>query len=130
MIDINSIKVIGFDETRPPLVRKENYIDLFFKLSVEPPADWCDDFNGLGHQIQPPAKINPQAKTIISTYVHDMQLLQKHLDKIKEKVSLCNENYVEKIRQKALALAAKQAETTGTNAKQNQLNEIVSRLIF
>ena len=72
MTDVSKIKVIGTDENRPPMIRKENYIDLYFKLSIKAPKDWCEHFNKFGHQISPTAKIGPEEGTIISTYVHDM----------------------------------------------------------
>lgn len=130
MTDINNIKVTGMDEIRPPMVRKENYIDLFFKLSMKAPADWCEAFNTLGHRISPPVKVAPDKGLIIETYVHDMDLIQGQLDKIKQKIKQCNEEYLEKERQKQLALAAKQSELVGSNAKQNQLNEIIAGLNF
>lgn len=130
MTDINAIKIIGIDEQRPPMVRKESYIDLFFKLSKQAPADWCEDFNKLGHQINPPAKITPDKGLIIETYVHDMNLIQNQLDKIKQLINRCSEAYLEKERQKQLALESKQAETSSGSAKQNQLNAIISNLNY
>lgn len=130
MTDINSIKVVGIDEARPPMVRKENYIDLFFKLSMKAPGDWCENFNKLGHQFTPPAKITPVKGLIIETYVHDMDQIQKQLDNIKNKITQCNEEYLEKERQKILALAAKRTDLAGSNARQNKLNEIIAGLNY
>ena len=130
MTDISKIKVIGTDENRPPVIRKENYIDLYFKLSIKAPKDWCEDFNKFGHQISPPAKIGLEEGTIISTYVHDMNQIQGQLDKIKQQISKCSKEYLENERQKELALAARRADTTGSNARQNQLNEIIARLNY
>lgn len=130
MSGISEIKIIGIDEDRPPVVRKENYIDLFFKLSSKAPADWCDHFNTLGHRIKPPAKISGDKGLIVETYVHDMTLIQQQLDKIKTKITECTQAYLEKQKQERLALLAKQAQATGTSAKQNQLNEIISALNY
>ena len=47
MEGISDIKITGIDEKRPPVIRKEPYIDIFFKLSHQAPADWCKDFNAL-----------------------------------------------------------------------------------
>ena len=47
MQNIMNIKIVGIDEKRPPLIRKEPYIDLFFQLSHKVPLDWCEDFNEL-----------------------------------------------------------------------------------
>lgn len=39
--------IIGIDETRPPKIRKEPYIDISFKLSHQAPIEWCKDLNAL-----------------------------------------------------------------------------------
>jgi hypothetical protein len=130
MTNISEIKVIGIDDIRPPIVRKENYIDLFFKLSLKPPAAWCQDFNTLGHRIKPPAKIMSEPGLIIETYVHDMEDIQLQLNKIKQKITQCNEEYLEKERQKQIALLKKQVDTNGNSVRQTQLNEIVSTLDY
>lgn len=130
MTNITDINIIGIDEERPPMVRKESYIDLFFKLSIKAPSDWCEAFNTLGHRIQPPVKIDPSQGLIVETYVHDMNLIQGQLDKIKEKIQQCNREYLENERKMKLAAAAKRAELTGNNAKQNQLNKIISGLNY
>ena len=38
MEGISDLKIIGTDERRPPIIRKEPYIDVFFKLSHQAPA--------------------------------------------------------------------------------------------
>ena len=58
MDNILDIRIIGIDEKRPPIIRKEPYIDLFFKLSCKPPLDWCEDFNVLAKDLVPPVKID------------------------------------------------------------------------
>ena len=58
MSSFEEIRIISIDEARPPRVRKEAYIDLFFKLSHKAPLDWCEEFNALGRQINPAAKID------------------------------------------------------------------------
>jgi hypothetical protein len=65
MSSFEEIRIISIDEARPPRVRKEAYIDLFFKLSHKAPLDWCEEFNALGRQINPAAKIDiPRQKSI------------------------------------------------------------------
>ena len=44
MEGISDIKICGIDETRPPMIKKEPYIDLNFKLIHKAPKDWCNDF--------------------------------------------------------------------------------------
>ena len=57
MTQFNEIKIIGIDTNRPPRIRKEAYIDLFYQLSEDAPEEWCEDFNGFGRHIKPLAKI-------------------------------------------------------------------------
>lgn len=127
---ISEIKIIGIDSDRPPTIRKEAYIDLFFKLSHKSPQDWCEDLNKLGHQIEPGFKINKNEGCFIETWVRDMQLIPQHLEKIKKKIIQCNEQYEERIRLRNLALAEKNASLLGMDGQQNKLNQIVAALNF
>lgn len=127
---INDIKIISIDETRPPQVRKEAYIDVFFKLSMKAPEDWCDEFNALGRKINPAVKINSKNGIIIDAWVKNMNDLPNHLEKIKQKVKECNELHMEKTRLKALAMAASVASKLGQGSEQNALNDIVAGLKF
>ena len=130
MNTINDLQIIGIDEERPPMIRKENYIDLFFKLSIKPPLDWCDDFNALGHKIEPAAKVDKTNGNIIETWVREMDLIPAHLEKLKKTIMLRNQQYMEKIKQKQLAAALKDASVVGIDGQQNRLNAIVTTLKF
>jgi len=130
MSSFEEIKILGIDEQRPPRVRKEAYIDLFFKLSHEAPLDWREDFNALGRQIDPAAKIDKNAGDCIDTYVNHMDNIQSHLNEIKQTIVDCNEQYQEKIRQRELAEAASNAALVGQDGEQHKLNEIISALRF
>lgn len=130
MNSIDKIKIEGIDDERPPMVRKEDYIDLFFKLSQKPPSEWCDDFNSLGHQLEPSVKIDKRNLLIIETWIRDMNMIPEHFDKIKKKIILCNEQYMEKIKLKELAARAKSTSQSGQDGKQNKLNEIIACLDF
>lgn len=127
---ISDIKIIGFDKERPPLVRKENYIDLFFQLSQQAPAEWCEQFNKLGHQLEPTVKINKSNGIIIETWIRDMNLIQVHLDKIKEKITLCTEQILQIIKQKELEALARNTSIQGQDGEQNKLNLIVTSLDY
>jgi hypothetical protein len=127
---ISDIKIISIDEERPPQIRKEAYIDVFFKLSMKAPEDWCDDFNALGRKINPAVKMDIKQGIIIEAWVKDMADLPPQLEKIKLKVKECNEQYIEKTRLKALAMAASVASKLGQGSKQQALNDIVATLKF
>ena len=101
MSSFDEMKITGLDPDRPPQVRKESYIDLFFKLSTEAPLDWCEDFNALGRQLNPAAKIGKTTADCIDTYTNNMEKIPSQLSEIKQIVKDCNEQYLEKIKQKA-----------------------------
>ncbi len=130
MNTFEAIKISGFDETRLPRVRKEAYIDLHFKLSRQAPEDWCEDFNVLGRMINPAAKIDKTSRLTIDTYINDMDRIPAHLDELKLAVSECNQQYAEKLRQRALDLAAESAALAGEGGEQHRLNLIVAALDF
>lgn len=129
-LNIHDIKIVGIDEEHPPSMRKEAYIDLFFKLSLKAPSEWCEAFNTLGHRINPPVKISTNKGVIVETWVRDMNQIQEHLDKIKVKIKQCNQQYIEKIKRDALALATRNASMTGQSGEQNRLNLIIAELDY
>lgn len=130
MNSISDIKIVGIDEDRPPRIRKEPYIDLFFKLSSKVPMDWCEDFNGLGRQVNPSVKIDKNVGLFVDAYVNDMTQIPAQLEKIKKLVKACNEQFLEKIRQKNLALAASHVALEGKSNEQDRLNQLVAKLNF
>jgi hypothetical protein len=127
---ISDIKIVGIDEKRPPMIRKEPYIDLFFRLSHQAPKKWCEDFNKLTKDLVPPVKINENEGIFIDAYVRDMSHITAHLEKIKKKITLCNEQYIEFIRQKELAEATKNTSLFAEAGEQGKLNTIVAALKF
>ena len=130
MSRFEEIRIMGIDEQRPPRVRKEAYIDLFFKLSSKAPLDWCEDFNALGRQIDPSPKIDKNKGECVDTYVKHMDNIQSHLNEVIQTIVDCNEQYEEKIRQRQLAEAASNAALIGQDGEQHKLNEIISALKF
>ena len=127
---ISDIRIVGIDETRPPKVRKEPYIGLFFKLSHQAPEQWCEDFNRLTGKLEPAIRIDKREGLFIDTYVRDMNHIQAHLDNIKKKITACNEQYIENIRQTVLAAAAKNASLLGDGGEQGKLNTVIAALKF
>ena len=133
MENILSLKIVGLDTKRPPRIRKEPYIDIFFELSDKAPKEWCDDFNKVGKQIDPPAKINTKEGLFIEAWVRNMDDIQKHLNIIKTKVTACNNLYIENIKLKELAEIEKNAallRETGSQTEQSKLNKILVSLDY
>jgi hypothetical protein len=130
MSDIKDIKVIGFDNDRPPRIRKEAYIDLYFQLSQKAPLDWCEDFNALGRKVNPSPKIDKNKGLHIETYVNNMSLIAQQLASVKALLLECNQQYQQKIDEKARILAASNASLQGQDGEQFKLNQIVDALSF
>jgi hypothetical protein len=130
MEGISDIFIAGIDDTRPPKILKEPYIDLFFKLSHQAPEGWCKDFNELVVKMESSPKIDPAKGLIIATWVRTPSLIQAHLAQLKEKVAECTRRYIEKV---AIANQASQdqaADTTSNSGPQGELNRIIAALNF
>jgi hypothetical protein len=128
--DIRDIKIVGIDEKRPPRIRKEPYIDLFFRLSHQAPKKWCQDFNKLAKDLVPPVKIDDNEGIFIDAYVRDKDNIALQLDKIKRKITLCNEQYIEEIRQRELAENSRNVLLFAEEGEQGKLNKIIAALRF
>ncbi|MCW8923841.1 MAG: hypothetical protein OQK69_09480 [Gammaproteobacteria bacterium] len=129
MEDISDIKIIGFDDNRPPLIRKAPYIDLFFKLTHQAPKNWCDDFNQLVSKEKYSAKIIPAAGLFIEAWVRKPEEIEGLLEKLKKAISVCTEDYIAKIN--AINSAASNTSTKpGDEGEQGRLNKIVAALNF
>ena len=130
MNGFDEIRISGVDDTRPPKLRKEGYIDLHFTLSRQVPEEWCEDFNAIGCRISPSAKIDKNSCLTIDTYVNDMDRIVAQLAELKEAVGDCNRQYAEKLQQRELALAAENAALQGEGGEQQRLNSIIATLEF
>lgn len=132
MIEPENLKIVGVDDKRPPIVREQPYIDIFFKLSHKAPREWCVIFNKLSKQLMPPARINNSDGVFIEAYVRDMNLLPEHLNKLKKKVVESNEQYSLVIRKRNEELLSRNATVISGNegSEQGRLNAIVAGLSF
>ena len=130
MTSFNELKVIGLDTNRPPRIRKEAYIDLYYQLSEDAPEEWCEDFAAFGRQLNPLAKVDNTSRCFINTYVNDMELIPAHFAQLKQAVAECNAQFLEKLRQREQALARDNADLREEGGQQYRLNEIVASLDF
>jgi hypothetical protein len=78
MTQFNEIKIISIDANRPPRVRKEAYIDLFYQLSEDAPEEWCEDFSGFGRHVNPLAKIEKGTRCFIEAKRTSAGQRQRH----------------------------------------------------
>ena len=130
MEGISDIKIVGIDEKRPPVIRKEPYIDLYFKLSHKAPADWCGDFNSLmmKHPCKP--KIDKQKGLFIDAWVRTPDDIATLLEILKKNVAQCSDDYIRRIE---AALNSQQGEDDSLSqvtAEQGRLNRIIAELDF
>ena len=131
MEGISDIRIIGFDNNRPPLIRKAPYIDLFFKLTHQAPKDWCDDFNQLVSKKKYSAKIAPVAGLFIESWVRKPEEIKGLLEDLKKIIDICSEEYIANIN--AAIRAASDANTNakpGNDGEQGRLNKIIAALDF
>lgn len=129
MEGISDIKITGIDETRPPRIRKEPYINLFFKLSHQAPKDWCEDFNRLVARQEYPAKIAVSTGLFIETWVRKPDEISAALDGLKKAVTTCSQNYIARILAMANA-AADVGDLSEETGEQGRLNRIIASLNF
>jgi hypothetical protein len=128
---ISDIRIVGMDENRPPRLRKEPYIDLYFRLLHKAPVDWCVRFNDLfvNHEYGP--KINADEGLIIETWVRSPDEIAGLFLTLKEKVSLCTTQYIEQI-----ALSKRDTDSDNANlqkdgeGEQGRLNRVIAGLDF
>ena len=131
MEGISDIKITGIDEKRPPIIRKEPYIDIFFKLSHKAPADWCQDFNNLLSKHPTTPKINKNEGLFIEAWVRSPDEIITLLEQLKKAVTECTRQYIERIelaKRNAELINASLAQQVG--GEQGRLNQIVASLNF
>lgn len=130
MEGISDIRIIGIDEKRPPRIRKEPYIDLFFKLSHKVPEDWCHDFNALLSKHPGKPRIKDKEGLFIDSWVKTPDDIAPFLTLLKDKIAECNINYIERI-EASVRNADKDNESVAEESgEQGRLNKIIASLDF
>jgi hypothetical protein len=130
MDSINDIHIVGLDDKRPPRLRKEPYIDLFFRLSHQAPADWCSIFNTLLEKHASRAKIKVKEGLFIEAWVKTPDDIPALLALLKDRVAECSRLYIEKIELSVRNAGAANAELMLGGGEQGRLNRIVAALDF
>ena len=129
MEGISDIRINGIDEMRPPMIRKEPYIDLVFKFNHKVPENWCNDFSNVAARTKIPVKIDPKEGVYIQTWVRKPEDVQGMLDKLKVVVKTTSDEYVARIKAEALA-NVKQSVSPDAVGEQGRLNDIVDALNY
>lgn len=130
MEGISDIKIVGIDETRPPKIQKEPYIDLYFKLSHKAPPAWCADFNDLLAKNPYSPKIKSEEGLYIETWVRSPDEITDHLQTLKTSVLECNERYIERLRVNRENAAKASDDLKHGLGEQGRLNRIIADLDF
>jgi hypothetical protein len=129
MDGISDIKIIGIDEMRPPRIRKEPYINLFFKLIHKVPKDWCEHFNHLVAKSNYPVKIEASIGLFIETWVRKPEEIESTLDGLKKAITVCNQEYIARVLAEANA-AADMGDSPADEGEQGALNRIIAGLNY
>jgi hypothetical protein len=127
MEGISDIHIIGFDPTRPPLMQKQPYINLYFELAHKAPEDWCKSFNDMTAKKQFTTRIDPSKGLIIETWVRKPDEIEVVLEELKVTVRECNDAYIERVRR---ALSTRNVAADDDEGEQGKLNRLVAGLDF
>lgn len=130
MEGISDLKIIGIDERRPPIIRKEPYIDIFFKMSHKAPADWCSDLNAMLKKHPTSPKINEKEGLYIESWVKSPDEIIAFLELLKAKVTDCNQAYIERIEAATRKITQANASTAQESGEQGRLNKILAALDY
>ena len=130
MEGISDIRIMGMDETRPPKIRKEPYIDLIFRLTHKAPSDWCQDFNNLlaGNQYAP--KISLDEGLYIEAWVRSSDEIVAQLQVIKHAITQCTQEYIDRIQMVERTRDAGNNLLPAEDGPQARLNSIIAGLDF
>jgi len=128
---ISDIKIIGIDEKRPPKIRKEPYIDIFFKLSHQAPDDWCRDFNAILSKHPATPKIKEKEGLYIEAWVRRPDEIITLLEQLKGAVTECSRRYIERVERSIRNASDASASLAQLESgEQGRLNRIIAELKF
>ena len=130
MEGISDLKIIGIDELRPPIIRKEPYIDIFFKLSHQAPLDWCKDLNALLSKNTSSASIEEKKGLFINTWVRSSGEIPELFNELKTAITECTRLYIERITLASQESLNNDTQTVDDSGEQGQLNRIIASLNF
>ena len=123
------LKVIGFDQERPPKIQRRPCIDLYFRLNEEAPEEWCKCFmNIIGKQTYS-IKIDPEVSEFVETWVRKTAEIENSLETVKRLVAKGNQAYQESLEAKRKQAAVVLPDEV-ISPEQLRLNDVVAGLVF
>lgn len=130
MEGISDLKIIGIDELRPPIIRKEPYIDIFFKLSHQAPLEWCKDLNALLSKNTSSASIEEKKGLFINTWVRSSGEIPELFNELKTAITECTRLYIERITLASQESLNNDSQAVDDSGEQGQLNRIIASLDY
>lgn len=132
MEGISDLRIIGIDETQPPTIRKEPYIDIIFKLSHQAPKDWCKDLNHLLSQqvATVNSSIAEKEGVVIKTWVRKADEIISLVEHLKITITECTRQYIERIQLAAQQSANSDSNQSNISKEQAHLNQVISSINF
>jgi len=129
MAEATNIKIIGFDEERPPMIQTRPCVDLNFQLDQEAPPEWCKCFSDVCGKTRYPFSIDPEVGLFIETWVRKPAEIEAALVSVQKFVAACNVSYDEMQRRKRMVVHVDSPDVVLSPA-QVALNDIVANLNF
>lgn len=129
MKDISDLKIVGIDEARPPIIRKEPYIELYFKLIHQAPREWCQVFNECVAKSTYPISIKIDDGLFVETWVRKAEEVEAALKMIQVAIKTSIALYIETIEAKTRNLTSQSVGVEATG-EQLELNKIIIGLDY
>jgi hypothetical protein len=129
MKDISDLKVVGIDESRPAKIRKEPYIELFFKLNHKAAKAWCSIFNDFVSKSSFQIKIKTEEGLFVETWVRKPEEIEVVLKIIQTAIEASIVQYINDIEAETRAANNTNSEI-GASGEQLKLNQIIAGLDF
>jgi len=123
------LKIIGFDEARPPLVQPRPCIDLILELDQEATPQWCSMLLSVASKSVFPVKIDPELGLFVETWVKTSGEIERAVELMKLHVANCNVAYDEELKRQRGEVNSETQEVIITT-EQIALNKIIAGVVF
>ena len=129
-MEVTQYKVVGVDESRPPLIQPRPCIDLVFQLNEEAPRAWCEEFQAITGKQPFSITLDPEIGLHIETWVRKPEQVAQSLDNVKSLVALANEAYMKRLTRESQVVVSSDDSEVVISPAQKALNDVVAGLVF
>lgn len=129
MENISDLKISGIDELRPPVIRSEPYIELFFRLNHKASKPWCRVFNETVSKSAYSMSIKIEEGLFIETWVRKKEEIEEVLKTMQAAIQSSIKQYIEHVEARSRASSTKSSGEEATG-EQLELNQIIDGLNF